>query len=155
PADEQFFTQLQSVARTAAEAVADPSAYRNPWGRLMSAPPAQQDLLAEPQYFFSGDGSLAFLLCRPVKAADSFTPARGAGDEMRRLIAATGDEHPGLKFGLTGLPVLETDEMAASQDDTNTASWLALVGVALLYLVAYRNLRYPLLTVLALAAGTA
>src|SRR5213078_18645 len=53
------------------------------------------------------------------------------------------------------LPVLETDEMVASQDDTNSASWLALAGVWALYLVVFRGLRYPLLTVCTLLMGTA
>jgi hopanoid biosynthesis associated RND transporter like protein HpnN len=57
-------------------------------------------------------------------------------------------------IGLTGLPVLENDEMTASQSDSNFASWLALVGVALLYLIVYRGFRYPLMTVSALVVGT-
>ncbi len=44
--------------------------------------------------------------------------------------------------------------MAASQSDSNFASWLALAGVALLYLVVYRGFRYPLVTVSALVVGT-
>src|SRR4029079_6560165 len=40
--------------------------------------------------------------------------------------------------------------MIASQNDSNFASWLALAGVALLYLVVYRGYRYPLMTVAAL-----
>ena len=37
------------------------------------------------------------------------------------------------------MPVLETDEMAAAQHDTRLASWLAIAGVALLFLVVYRG----------------
>src|SRR5205807_6327241 len=37
----------------------------------------------------------------------------------------------------------------------NIASWLSLAGVALLYLVVFRSLRYPLLTVTTLLVGTA
>ena len=50
--------------------------------------------------------------------------------------------------------MLENDEMVASQNDSNFASWLALAGVALLYLVVYRGLRYPLMTVATLLVGT-
>ena len=46
---------------------------------------------------------------------------------------------------MTGLPVLETDEMIATQNDTKVASWLALAGVALLFLIAYRCFRYPMM----------
>src|SRR5205823_1816240 len=43
----------------------------------------------------------------------------------------------------------------ASQNDTNLASWLALGGVMLLYLIVFRGLRYPLLTMGTLLVGTA
>src|SRR5262245_12091062 len=75
-ADEQFLTQLLAILRSATATLDDPAAYRNPWGSLMGPPSEQKDQLAEPQYFFSGDGTLAFLLVRPVKTPGSFTAAR-------------------------------------------------------------------------------
>src|SRR5438128_8282749 len=45
--------------------------------------------------------------------------------------------------------------MAASQKDTERASWLAIGGVALLYLVVFRSFRFPALTVGTLLIGTA
>ena len=149
-ADEQFLTQLLSVVRSAAATVNDPAAYRNPWDSLLARPPQQQDLLAQPQYFFSGDGSLAFLLVRPVKEADSFTPALTSVSALRDLVAARRADFPELQIGLTGMPVLETDEMDASQRDSNTAGYLAFVGVAIVYVGMYRGFRYPLLTMAAL-----
>src|SRR5205085_2337869 len=113
------------------------------------------DLMAEPQYFFSGDGTLAFLLARPVQEEGSFTAARRSVAAMHEIIAGVRLAFPELAFGLTGLPVLETDEMVASQNDTNLASWLALAGVGLLYLVFFRGWRSPLLTMGTLLVGTA
>ena len=57
----------------------------------MSRPPEQKDLLAEPQYFFSGDGKdnkveLAFLLVRPVKEEGSFTSSQKSVATLRQLI---------------------------------------------------------------------
>ncbi len=154
-ADEQFLTQLLAVSRSATASLDDISAYRNPWHSLMPAAPEQKDLLAEPQYFFSGDGTLAFLLARPVQEEGSFTAAQKSVEAMRGLVAAVRPRFPELELGLTGLPVLETDEMVASQNDTNLASWLALGGVMLLYLLVFRGLRYPLLTMATLLVGTA
>ncbi len=154
-ADEQFFTQLLAIGRSAADTLADPGSYRNPWSSLMDRPPEQKDLLAEPQYFFSGDGGLAFLLVRPVKEHGSFTGSLKSVSELRELVAATRAEYPGVEFGLTGLPVLETDEMAAAQHDTALASWLAVGGVSLLFVAVYRGIAYPLLTVVTLLTGTA
>lgn len=107
-----------------------------------------------PQYVFTPDGSLALLTCRPKKAAQSFTPAKEANAAMRAILADAGARHPKVALGLTGLPVLETDEMVMSDADSVRASWLALAGVAVLYFVVYRGFRYPLLTVGTLLVGT-
>jgi hopanoid biosynthesis associated RND transporter like protein HpnN len=156
PADEQFLTQLLATVTSANAALADPAAYRNPWSSLLPAAPGQgTELLRRPQYFTSADGTLAFLLAHPVKESNSFAPARAAVDELRGILDATKPRHPDLAIGLTGLPVLETDEMVASQRDSTLAGWLALAGTALLYAVVYRGLRYPLLTVSTLLCGTA
>src|SRR5262249_27600733 len=107
-ADEMFLAQLRSISRTAAAVLDDPAAYRTPWNSILPQAPQQKDLLAEPQYFFSGDGTLAFLLVRPVKEAGSFTAAQKSVDALRALVADLGPRFPGLEFGLTGMPVLET-----------------------------------------------
>ena len=156
-ADEvQFYTELRAVARAAGAYLDDPSQYRNPWGSLMSTRPAgQEDLLAEPQYFFSGSGGLAFLLVRPKKEQGSFTAALKSVEAMRGVVAEARVSFPDLEFGLTGMPVLDTDEMAAAQRDTQWASWLAVAGVAVLFLVVYRGVAYPTLTLVTLLVGTA
>ncbi|MFO0810151.1 MAG: MMPL family transporter [Gemmataceae bacterium] len=153
-ADEQFLTQLDGVVRSASATLTNPAGYKNPWGSLLAQQPSQQNMLAEPQYFFSGDGGLAFLLVRPVKDGASFTPALQSVAALRTMVADARTTSPNVEIGLTGLPVLENDEMDASQRDTNLAGWLALGGVALLYVVVYRGFRYPLMTVTALVVGT-
>jgi hypothetical protein len=155
-ADEQLLTQLLSITRSARATLANPADYRNGWGSLLAQPPEQKDLMAEPQYFFSPDGVLAFLLVRPINGEQgSFTADRENIATLRAIIADVRAEFPTLEFGLTGLPVLETDEMVASQRDTALASWLAMAGVAVLYLIVYRGLRYPLMTVSTLLVGIA
>jgi hopanoid biosynthesis associated RND transporter like protein HpnN len=153
-ADHQFFAQLLSVCRAAGEMLSNPATYRNPWNSLMAKPPEQQDFLAEPQYFFSGDGTLAFLLARPHNDKTSFTGSQESVEAMRGIVAATRTEFPDLEIGLTGMPVLETDEMVAARRDTQAASWLAIGGVSLLFLVVYRGIYYPMLTVGTLLLGT-
>jgi hopanoid biosynthesis associated RND transporter like protein HpnN len=73
---------------------------------------------------------------------------------MSAILADVAPRYPGVTLGLTGLPVLESDEMAISDVDSTRASWLALVGVAILYFLVYRGFRYPVLTVGALVIGT-
>ena len=166
--DEQFLTQLLSITRSANAILRDPKGYRNPWTAMEGDRPARpvataadsteaaptEELLTRPQYFFSGDGVLAFLLVRPVKEKGSFTAAQKSVASMRGIIASVRDHFPEVEFGLTGLPVLETAEMEAAEHDTRLASWLAIAGVSLLFFVVYRGIRYPLLTMATLLVGT-
>jgi hopanoid biosynthesis associated RND transporter like protein HpnN len=154
PADEQFLGQLLALTKSAKASMVDAANYRNPWQSLLPQAPAQQNLMAEPQYFFSGDNSLAFLLTRPIKEEGSFTGAKKSVEALRAIVGNARASYPGLEFGLTGLPVLETDEMAAAQHDTQLASWLAIAGVTLLFFAVYRGIAFPLLTVVTLLAGT-
>jgi hopanoid biosynthesis associated RND transporter like protein HpnN len=160
--DEEFLTQLWNITRNAKEVIIDPNRYKTPWGSLLARPPEQKDLLAEPQYFFSDPpgGSrtgetLAFLLVRPIKEQDSFTYALKSVSAIRHIVEETRPDYPGIEFGVTGLPVLETDEMAAADHDTRLASWLAIAGVTVLFFLVYRGIWYPLLTVATLLIGTA
>jgi hopanoid biosynthesis associated RND transporter like protein HpnN len=153
PFDRDLLAQLPAVLQSAADAIRDPAAYQNPWA--VGTRDDRRRELEEPQYFFTPDGRLAMVLARPRKAADSFAPAKAAADAARAILADVRGQFPGLDLGVTGLPVLETDEMAASDEDSTAASWLALAGVAALYFVVYRGFRYPLLTVGTLLVGTA
>jgi uncharacterized protein len=154
PDDDQFLTQLLSISRTAAASLDNHANYRNPWTSLLVQAPDQKDLLSQPQYFFSGDQGLAFLLARPVKEAGSFTGAQKSVEAMRAIVASVGQQFPELKLGMTGLPVLETDEMTAARNDTHVASFLAILGVTILFFIVYRSLFYPLLTIGTLLIGT-
>ncbi|MCS7046157.1 MAG: MMPL family transporter, partial [Gemmataceae bacterium] len=154
PEADPMLRQLSAICQAAVATLRDPAAYRNPWHSLVPDAP-QHDRLSRPHYFFSSDGRLAFLMVRPLKERlDDFTFARASIDTLRELLAHVRPRYPDLELGLTGLPVLENDEMVASQSDSTLASWLALAGVALLYLVVYRGFRYPLMTVAALLVGT-
>lgn len=154
PVEVAFWRQLSAICSSAHTFLDDPNAYHSPWTSLTPADSAQTEELTRPRYFFSTDGSLAFLLVRPTLEAGSFTAARKSVDLLREKAAQLRERFPDLRFGLTGMPVLETDEMTATQEDTTRAGWLALAGVTLLYLVVYRGLRYPFLTVATLLVGT-
>ncbi|MBL8865195.1 MAG: MMPL family transporter [Planctomycetia bacterium] len=153
PANRDLMALLPGLFDSATRALANPNDYRNPW--QLAGDDARSVMLREPQKFFTPDGRLALVLARPVKDAQSFTPVRAACATARAILQEARAANPDLEFGLTGLPVLETDEMAASEEDSTFASWLALAGVAVLYFVVYRGARYPLLTVGTLLVGCA
>ena len=154
-ADRQLFDQLLSLAGSAKGTLDNPAEYKNPWHSLLPAAPEQTDLMAVPQYFFSGDGKLAFLLTRPIESAHTFTADQESVNGMGEIVTAMRSAYPNLSFGMTGLPVLETDEMSASQQDTEKASWFALFGVLGIYTFALRGIRHPFAITISLLVGTA
>lgn len=150
--DARVLRQLDAVCRAAADALERPGSYRSPWQDILPRFPEDQARLDQPQYFFSKQGNLAFLLVRPVRQL-SFTGTQQSVNALRKLIGDLKASYTDLQIGLTGLPVLEDDEMAASERDSQRAAWLALAGVAILYLVFYRRWRYPVFTVATLLVG--
>jgi hopanoid biosynthesis associated RND transporter like protein HpnN len=161
PSQRAFFGRLKRVSDSARATLDDPAAYRNPWAEggmassLQADGPDRQEMLDREHYFFSDDGSLAFLLARPLEDRSSFTAARENVEALRAVVAGVRADFPDLDFGVTGMPVLENDEMVAAGRDTRLAFWLALAGVTLLYFLVYRRAAYPLFTVGTLLVGTA
>ena len=101
----------------------------------------QKDMMAEPFYFFSDDGTLAFLTTRATRdEKDGFTFAQKSVDRLREIVADVGAKHAEVRIGITGIPVLENDEMASTESDSKMAGWLALGGILILYLAVYRTL---------------
>ena len=72
---------------------------------------------------------------------------------LRQLVAETQLEVPGLNVGVTGEPILELDEMAQSTSDTEKATIIALVLVAIIFVFGYHETGRPLKATFALLIG--
>jgi len=102
----------------------------------------------------SSDGRMAFVLLRLVKEGEEkFARNSEHIDTLRRIVAHFRQRHPELKIGITGLPVMENDEMRASEISSSRASILALVGVMFVFVMGFGGLRHPLLANAALMCG--
>jgi hopanoid biosynthesis associated RND transporter like protein HpnN len=122
------------------------------------APADPADELAhfsEPRYLLNQSGTMGFLKARPASAAAGFNGPSEAIDRMRSLIADARRAHPQVRIGLTGIPVLESDEMRDTQQSMTWASILSFAGVAALMAWGFRRARYPLLALAMLAIGMA
>jgi uncharacterized protein len=74
---------------------------------------------------------------------------------MRQLIAETQLEVPGLNVGITGEPVLEIDEMEQSQRDTEKATIISLIVVAVIFIYGYHETGRPIKATICLIVGLA
>jgi len=87
--------------------------YRSPWPEMPGLIATISEL--HDRYLLTPDGRLGFVLLRLAEdGEDSFVQGTQAIDALRRLIARVEAGHPEAKIGLTGLPVMENDEMRVS-----------------------------------------
>jgi hopanoid biosynthesis associated RND transporter like protein HpnN len=74
---------------------------------------------------------------------------------LRKLVAETKIEVPGVNVGVTGLSVLDYDEMEQSQKDTILASIVSLVLCALIFIYGYQETGRPVKATICLVVGLA
>ena len=91
----------------------------------------------------------------PVKEEGSFVPAERAIKTTRSILRETlaRPEFKGVSAGLTGVPVLEYEEMATSQRDISIATVLSLSLTVVLLLFAFRGLLNVIAAMVSLIVG--
>jgi len=146
--------ELDQLSASLLAALGERAQYASPWPGMSRSVVALSE--CNSGYLLANEGRLGFVLLRLTKK-DKGRFAQGSEgiDTLRRLIDSAATEHPGTEIGLTGLPVMENDEMRASQVSMMEASLLALVGVACLFVAGFGGLRHPMVTVAALLLAMA
>ena len=109
----------------------------------------------ESEFLLTNGGQLGFVLLRLSDDEHAFAQDSESIVALRKMIAIVQLRHPEVQIGLTGLPVIEDDEMQASRKDTLRAGIVSLVGVAFLFIAGFGGIRHPLLTVSALLLALA
>ena len=124
-----------------------------PWPQVLSIDPEMQRESGDVVYLMNESGTIGFLKARPVQQAGDFNGATDSIDRLRELIANVQPQHSDVRISLTGIPVLESDEMRRSQSDMVRASVLSFVFVGILLLVGFRGWKHPILAMIMLAVG--
>jgi hopanoid biosynthesis associated RND transporter like protein HpnN len=150
PAPESALAALERYSESLLAGLEAPAAlpgrppdYVSPWPSMPESLGTLRDLSSE--HLLAKDGTLGFVLLRLVKQEGGFAGASAATDELRRIIGRVGDRHPATTIGLTGLPVMEDDEMRTSQQSMIWASGLSLTAVALVIIAGFGGVRHALL----------
>ena len=126
--------------------------YRSPWQRMNHSFATLSQI--DSEYLLTNEGRLGFVLLHVV-GDNEFARRSKAIQHLRRLIAQVQARYPHARIGLTGLPVIEYDEMQTSQRDMLQAGLVGLVGVACIFIAGLGGLRHPVMTVLALLLAMA
>lgn len=145
--DSTDLSLLISILKQMAAHLNGETAFQSPWRSFLSN---QEESLAEKGYLVSEDETMMFILLNPKKAGDDFTGSRKSIEIVRTLIANLKPQFPDIQVGLTGGDVIASDEMVITLTDVTKATQIALAGVALLFIIFFRGVVKPLLTVLAL-----
>ncbi len=132
-----------------------PQDFQSPWPRLLDREEASDQDVFATRYLINERGTMGFVLAVPAKDASGFDGAAAAITRLRSIVAEVAPNHPDVRLALTGVPVLEADEMQRSQADMTRASLLSFAGVGLLLLFGFRGIKHPLLALVMLAVGVA
>ena len=109
----------------------------------------------DPQYLLADEGRMGFVLLKLQGDETEFARSGKAIARLREVIDEVRGQHPESWIGLTGMPIIEFDEMQASQTDMVWTSLLSLLGVAALFVAGYGGLRHAMLACLVLLLAMA
>lgn len=133
----------------------DRNDFVNPWPEILPVDQALVDQGNQTVYTLNDAGTMGFLMASPAQVDDGFEGATVVIDRMRQVIAEVQREMPQSRISLTGIPVLENDEMRRSQRDSLQSALISVVGVSLLFLIGFRGWRHPCLGMITLGVGMA
>ena len=152
---EPLLHQTALLASSLEDYSRDQRKYNSPWQAQMPGQLAELHTVFRDRYLLSEKGTMGFLKVQPAVTSSDFNGSSPSIDRLRELLNEVAGKHPQARLAVTGIPILESDEMRSSQTAMFYASILSFLGVAALMVLGFRGLRYPLLGNLVLLVGMA
>jgi hopanoid biosynthesis associated RND transporter like protein HpnN len=142
------------MAKSLSGALDQPGKFASPWPEIIPGSLSLPAFSQNSNYLLNNEGTMGFLKVVPAaNLKDNFNGDSKAVDRIRELIGQMTETHPHVKIGVTGIPVLENDEMRRSQSDMMLASVISFVAVGLLLFIGFRGIRHPMLGMVMLLVG--
>ena len=113
---------------------------------------AAEAILYGDEYYKSWNERMMILQILPTFNMFDVVNSVESTNEIERIVHEVGDQY-GVKAGLTGVIPLARDEMTAMENDSMTITMLALIGILILFIVAFRMLVSPILAIITLMIG--
>lgn len=105
---------------------------------------------AERQMYITFDKGRLYLVTARARSEELESKAVR---RLRELVAQTQSEVTGVNAAITGEPVLQSDEMRQSQEDTTLATIISLLLIATIFIYSYRETGRPLKATFCLVVG--
>lgn len=152
---EPLLVHSELLAGSLSRYLRDGNDFRNPWPDVVPVDPRMRESAQEVIYLMNDSGNMGFLKAYVVQKDQDFNGATASITRLRDLVGLVQADHPDVSFGMTGIPILENDEMRESQSDMWVASIISIVGVGVIMLIGFRGARHPLLSMIMLAIAMA
>ena len=145
-------TELPRVTSGLSAALGQAGEYKSPWPEMSFSTPLAAD--ASCDRLISDDGRTGFILLRLTEEdTQSFAQNAESVKALRQVTAEVQSRFPGTKIGLTGLPIIEYDEMRSSERSMSAATVLSFFGVLAVMIVAFGGVRHATMAMAALVVG--
>lgn len=151
----QGVAQVESLVDSLLGYLENPRQFVFPWSDDLWVDDRLQEAGSQVVYLLNESGTMGFLRVYPVRQDEGFAGAARSIRRLRELADKVRRRRPGVRIGLTGIPVLEHDEMQRSQRDMTIASVFSTLGVGILLVVGLRGFRHPLVALATLVVGMA
>ena len=155
PETDRLLNHADRMSTSLVTFISDRNRFRNPWPDIIPTDPRFPDQGYQTIYLMDHEQTMGFVKFSSTEEDLGFQGPTKAIDRARTIIQELQSVYPDVKMGLTGVPVLENDEMRRSQADMFKATIISLIGVLILLLIGFRGLRHPLLAVFMLGIGMA
>lgn len=143
-------SQFTASLNTFAEA---PQQFVSPWPEIIPSTGLSRNAAFETRYQLTPSGRMGFVLVTPNNTSTDFSGGAKSLLKLRTICEEVEAEYTDITIGMTGIPVLEADEMQRSQLDMMKASGISFVGVGCILLIGFRGFRHPFLALMMLAVG--
>ncbi|MGW8257975.1 MAG: MMPL family transporter, partial [Thermoguttaceae bacterium] len=146
--------QIARFFASLARALAQQGVYQSPWPEMSNAKTTDASR-SKTQYLLGREGRMGFILLRfaPQTNKDSFVGNTQAVDALRDVVNKARARYPNTSIGVTGLPIIEHDEMASSETSMTLATGLSIVGVIIVVFLGFGGLWHALLPMAAPVLG--
>ncbi|MBD3674577.1 MAG: MMPL family transporter [Planctomycetaceae bacterium] len=152
---EQLFAHAEQLGSSLSRFIRDGNDFSNPWPDIVPIDPRMRESAQEVIYLMNDSGNMGFLKLYVIQTEKDFSGATTGINRLREILGKAKADHPDASFGMTGIPILENDEMRESQSDMWLASVISVVGVGLVLLLGFRGYRHPALAMIMLAIAMA
>ena len=151
----ELLQQTELLTTSLSNTLKDRDAFTNPWPQILPIPSELQSRTNQTEYLLSESGTMGFVMATAVNGNGTFEGPTAAIDVLRRNLKEASKNNPDVRVLLTGIAVLENDEMRRSMSDSTIASVISFIGVAVLLFWGFRGFRRPMAGLFMLVIGMA